>query len=196
MTGSLALALPIWNPPIKIIPSPTHLGMPDKDTLHLAVGRALNEWEILESVLALIFSHLVESISLAATRAYGTLIAGNARKEALEAAAIEFFREKPDPVMADYYILFNTYSKTSQYRNNIAHGVCYNIIVTGDTAFQSGWFLYPHQYNARRRRSIATIDADYIYKASDIDHCRLRFSQLQQEATDLEAHLRTNYPLR
>jgi hypothetical protein len=72
------LTLPTWHPPTKIPPSPAHLGESDKDALHLAVGRALNEWELVESILALIFGLLVESRSSAARHAYGTLIGGTA----------------------------------------------------------------------------------------------------------------------
>lgn len=197
MPGRIALTLPIWNPPIKVIPSPGHLGEPNKDILHLAVGRALNEWELVESFLALIFGHLVESRSPAARRAYGTLIAGTARKDVLEAAAIEFFRGKADPMMADYYSLFNAYSTSAQYRNNIAHGICYaNVSSGGHPPFDFGWFLYPPLYNTRRRSGIASAEAVYIYKRSDVDHCTLRFSQLASEANDLEEYLRTTYPLR
>ena len=189
------MVLPVWSPPVKIIPSSTHHGEVTKNRLHTAVGAALNEWEIVESILANIFGHLVESQSAAASRAYGTIMAGSARKEALEAATIEFFRGKPDPMMADFYSLFNAYSSAAQYRNNIAHGICYCRISTGGGDDNSGWFLYPPQYNTRRRSGVDNLNSNYIYKARDINHCRDRFVQLGLEASELENYLRVAYPL-
>jgi hypothetical protein len=188
------MTLPNWTPPIRIVPSPSYLGEPTKDTLHLAVGRALNEWELVESQLALIFAHLVESKSAGARRAYGMLIAGRARREALEAVAKEFFRARSDPVKNTFSDLFKAYAVASTYRNNVAHGICYAIISSGG-GFHSNWFLYPPHYNTRRRSDAAPAGASYIYKASDIDNCTERFTQLVGEANALEAYLRVKYPL-
>jgi hypothetical protein len=123
------MALPIWNEPKRIVPSPAYLGETEKGPIHLAVGRALNEWENFEQILSWIFRHLVESSSVAASQAYGTLIAGTARRDALEAATWEFFRRKGDPVMLDYVELFAAYGNSAKYRNNIAHGICYAAIL-------------------------------------------------------------------
>jgi hypothetical protein len=125
------MSLPIWNEPKRIVPSPAYLGEINKDVIHLAAGKALNEWENLEQILSWIFRHLVESRSIAASRAYGTLIAGTARRDALGAATWEFFRAKGDPVMLDFVELYQTYTNSAQYRNNIAHGICYATISTG-----------------------------------------------------------------
>ena len=58
------------------------------------------------------------------------------------------------------------------------------------------WFLYPPHYNTRKRKNgIDDASADYIYKASDILHCEVRFKQLSIEATELESYLRKTYPL-
>jgi len=50
------MTLPNWQPPQKKIPSESYLGERDKDALHVRVGSAINEWEILESALARIFA--------------------------------------------------------------------------------------------------------------------------------------------
>ena len=188
------MTLPNWQPPEKRIPSDTYLGERDKAVLHQRVGSALNEWEILESALARIFGHLVESKSMAALRAYGTIIAG--RREALDAAAIELFRGKPDPGMADLYEFFNAYSAASQYRNNIAHGICYGRVYSGGKAVPTTWFLYPPHYNTRKRKDgIHEAAAAYIYNATDIAHCEERFKQLSVVADGLEGYLRKAYPI-
>jgi hypothetical protein len=186
------MTLPNWQPPEKKIPSELYLGEREKDALHTRVGSAIDEWETLESALARIFAHLVQSESLAAVRAYGT----SGRKEALEVAAIEFFRGKSDPMMADFYELFSAYGAAAQYRNNIAHGICYGRVYLGGKGAPATWFLYPPHYNTRKRREgIKEADASYIYNAADILHCETRFKQLSDAANVLEDYLRKTYPL-
>jgi hypothetical protein len=189
------MALPIWNPPNKIVPSETYLGEPTKDSLHMAVGSALDEWENVESVLARIFGLLVQSRSVAALRAYGTITSASGRKEALKQAAVAFFYGKPDPMMADYYSLFNAYASAAQFRNNIAHGISYGYVYFKGVTSEPGWFLFPPQYNTRKRKSADAIGSAYIYKVFDIEHCKERFSQLYGESNFLEEYLRDTYPL-
>jgi hypothetical protein len=177
------------------VPSETYLGEPTKDSLHMAVGAALDEWENVESGLARIFGLLVESKSIAALRAYGTITSGPGRKEALKQAAMIFFRGKSDTMEDDYYSLFNEYSKAAGYRNNIAHGICYGHIFFKGVTTEPGWFLFPPQYNTRKRSSADAAGASYIYKVSDIDSCKTRFSHLSAESDTLENHLRNAYPI-
>jgi hypothetical protein len=160
----------------------------------MAVGSALDEWENVESGLARIFGLLVESSSVAALRAYGTITSASGRKEALEYAAIAFFCAKPDPMTADYYSLFNAYSSAAQFRNNIAHGICYGYIYFKGVTSEPGWFLFPPQYNTRKRKSADAIGSAYIYKVYDIEHCKERFSQLCVESNILEEYLRVTFP--
>jgi hypothetical protein len=188
------MGLPLWHPPKRAVPSESYLGERDKDILHTAVGRALNEWELVESSLSLIFGHFVESKSPAARRSYGTIISAVARNAALEAAAIEFFREKEDESRADLFALIKAHLKAAQYRNNIAHGICYGWLYIGGRQSSPGWFLCPPNYNTRKN-DVPAAGAAYIYKAADIDHCKKRFEQLATEATDLDGYLRKKYPL-
>jgi hypothetical protein len=103
------MALPIWHPPARIEPSPMHSGEPTKEVLHKAVGSALSEWERLEIAMADLFGCLVETSSAAAQRAYGTLFGVNARHDAIEAALIEFFWYRPDPIVDDLFKLLRAY---------------------------------------------------------------------------------------
>ena len=64
-----------------------------------------------------------------------------------------FFRGKSDTMEDDYYSLFNEYSKAAGYRNNIAHGICYGHIFFNGVTTEPGWFLFPPQYNTRKRSS-------------------------------------------
>lgn len=190
------MALPSWDAPMRVLPSQLYLGEATKDPIHLAVGRALSEWENIESISAVIFGRFVELRSAAAIRAYGVLTAGTIRREVLEAATWVFFRDKGgDPAMLDFVELFAAYGGSAQYINNIAHGICNSFIMTAPLGqFQTGWFLCPPHYNTRRR-SFLDANAAYFYTAIDIDKCRRRFTQLSIEAADLDLYLRTNYPL-
>jgi len=186
------MTLPSWTPPEKILPSETYLGERDKSVLHERVGSAINEWEILESILAEIFRLLVESKSMAAARAYGAMAP---RHEALRVAAIEFFRDKPnDPKRDEFFNLFKAYNAAAEYRNNIAHGICYGWLYIGGKAPPTTWFLCPPNYNTRKRKNDVR-DAAYIYNASDILNCEERFKQLSAVAVELELYLRNTYPL-
>jgi hypothetical protein len=190
--------IPEWFAPEKKLPSATYLGEIDKDALHTRVGSALDEWETLESSLALIFRHLVESKSAASLRVYGAILSTRSRKEALQVAAAEFFRGKSDTISEKLNSLLNAYEKASQYRNNIAHGICYGwLYIDGKKTAAPNWFLCPPNHNTRKRKNgIDNSEAEYIYKAADIEHCETRFKQLSSAATVLGEYLRKTYPLR
>lgn len=186
------MALPNWTPPQKKLPSETYLGEREKSILHERVGSAINEWEILESALARIFGQLVESRSTAALRAYGAIAN---RRVALKVAAEEFFRNKSDPRREEVLELFGACEAAAEYRNNVAHGICYGRVYVGGKGAPTTWFLYPPFYNTRKRKdSIQDAAAAYIYNASDILHCEARFKQLSAVATDFEQYLRKTYP--
>jgi hypothetical protein len=89
------MALPTWNPPARIESSPAHRGETTKEAIFVAVISALSEWERLETPMADLFSHLIETSSRAARRAYGTIQGAEGRRHALEAAATIFFRSRP-----------------------------------------------------------------------------------------------------
>jgi hypothetical protein len=183
------MVLPIWNPPVSKWVDGMH-GEDSKDLLYIAVGQALNEWERLESTLAFLFGRLCESHSIAARRAYGTMMSGRGRKDALEAATIEFFRDRGDAMMDDFFKLLNAYSKASEYRNHLAHGICNAIVSSAD---HSGWFLCRPQYVMKGDRQGIT-GADYVYRASHIGQCYVRFGQLADEAGSLDSYLAKSYP--
>jgi hypothetical protein len=139
-------------------PARSERGDRDWLTLYVVVGRALSQWEALEICLGELFMLLVESPSLAASRAYGALASVPARKSALEFAGAEFFdnaqidqRNKPvlDKILANY-------TEASSRRNDIAHGIV--------TRFEKGsWegpggFLVPAEYNSRRTTTVPSYE--------------------------------------
>jgi hypothetical protein len=52
----------------------TKVGASSKKLIHMAVGHAHSNWESVEGAAASLFGQLVDSTSVAATRAYGTII--------------------------------------------------------------------------------------------------------------------------
>jgi hypothetical protein len=189
------MPLASWHPPTKRLPSDTYRGEATKEPLHLAVGRALNQWECLESALAEIFRLMVDSRSMAAARAYGTISSAIGRRDALKAAASEFFRNKSDPCTDDFGKLFKAHESAAKYRNNIAHGICYGIVDVGKGPIY--WFLCPPQYNTKKNERLNSNrifqGSDYVYKASDILNCENRFEELCEEPNRLGVYLRTTY---
>ena len=129
-------------------------GERDWMSLYVAVGRALSQWEALEICLGELFMLLVESPSLAASRAYGALASVPARRDALQFAGAEFFvnpqidqRNKPflDKILADYW-------QASGRRNDIAHGIVTRF--TKGSWEGPGGFLVPADYNSKRTTTI------------------------------------------
>jgi hypothetical protein len=186
------MALPIWHPPVSRWVDGMR-GEDSNDLLYFAVGQALNEWERLESTLAFLFGRLCESHSIATRRAYGT--SGRGRKNALEAAIKEFFRDRDDAKRDNFDELLKEYSKASEYRNHLAHGICNAIVSSAD---HSGWFLCRPQYVMKGDRQgivrQGITDADYVYRASHIGQCYVRFGQLADEAGLLDSYLAKAYP--
>ena len=59
--------------------------------IHIAVGHALTNWEHVETAASTLFGLFVNSRSIAAQRAYGTINGAKAREAALREAADTFF---------------------------------------------------------------------------------------------------------
>src|SRR5689334_3074896 len=88
---------------------PPHPKRGDKkaDTTYAAVGRALTQWEYLETKLAELFSKLVDgewpsgdhTIYHPADRAYGSALGSSARLSMIEEAAKAHFQWYPNPAL-------------------------------------------------------------------------------------------------
>jgi hypothetical protein len=91
MTRSTILKIDdMWPTPILEFKS---IGSGTPEEIFLSVGRALTQWEVIESVLGWLFGHLVESDSHAAQRAYGVISNTGGKRNALENAA-EIFSDR------------------------------------------------------------------------------------------------------
>ena len=150
-------------------------GDPFASVIQLGVGHALTNWEHLENSVAVLFSLFTESGSIAAIRAYGTIIGARARHAAVSEAMDVFFdirkqQHKKDRSIYDTLvshknaatILLANYLSASKRRNDIAHGVCWELsVVKSDTR---SWFLVPPTYNSAH--SSHWIEDDFKWQAA------------------------------
>ena len=115
-------------------------GVPTEKLIYMAVGHALSNWEHVEAAALMLFSHFVESNSIAASRAYGSINGVAAREAALRQASETFFMlrktasKKERGVHGEVKIaeqcagvLIRNYGQASARRNDIAHGIAWEL---------------------------------------------------------------------
>jgi hypothetical protein len=187
------MAIPNWNPPQYKLPAGNYVGEAATAPIHSAVGRALSEWEHMESALIKLFQLLCETTSFAACRAYGSMVSASGRAEALKMASAEFFLNRDAADESQVIVLIKAYINASSYRNNIAHGMAVQ-------PHAHGYWLCAPSYASRKRdradpRSQWGLGSHYFYKVSHIDHCRDRFSAILEEAMRLALSLNDKYEI-
>lgn len=171
-------------------------GDADSDLLYVAVGRALSQWEELETGLSELFATFVESRSIAAARAYGTVASAQGRFDLLDAAAEVYFAARAG--RDDYRQIIKVLRLASPCRNNIAHGVVREYAAHGVDG--GGSYLVSPEYNSRRNEAFAEIEADsldpfdftrhkYAYIAEQINELCARFSLLARETGNFARRL-------
>jgi hypothetical protein len=139
-------------------------GAPSNKIIHLGVGHALSNWEQVEAAGALFFSTLVESDSIAAIRAYGTINGSRAREAALRQASQTFFLLRRDANEADRVVydeikkfentancLIHNYGQASARRTDIAHGIAWEL--SREQKAEQSWFLVAPNYQSPKTRN-------------------------------------------
>jgi hypothetical protein len=139
--------------------SKSNAGEPFASVIQIGVGHALTNWEHVENAVSMLFSQFTESSTIAAARAYGTIIGARARHSAVSAAMDVFFdirkqRNKKDRETCNLIIkhkeaatlLLTNYLTASKRRNDIAHGICWELSRNESVSIRS-WFLVPATYN-------------------------------------------------
>jgi hypothetical protein len=193
------MTLANWKATENRVPSATHKGEPNTVLIHMEVGRALSQWEHLESGLTRLFQVLCETPHFAACRAYGVVESSFTKTVMLGAAADAFFARR-DPFDTEYHkavkSLFGACQGAQQYRNNIAHGIAVGFHLSDGTS--SGYFLSPPSYATKKvkkidPREVYLLGAAYWYNVSDIDHYTRRFSELLGETMKLIQEVNKKY---
>lgn len=176
------------------VPVPKQNGDADSADLFAAVGMLLSRWEILEDIFAFLFQRFVEG-SNAAKRAYGTIVSGRGRRDAIYAAAESYFimyRPARDDLQKRLTRVMNHYKDAASRRNDIAHGVVQRL--TFDEA-DIGFFLMPPNYNTNKTDiypkpdkialdKLAVFRASYRYTTADIFELTERFDALSNSVME------------
>lgn len=159
----------------------------DEAALFEAVGRALTSWEHLEAALATLFVRFIayDRESLAARRAYGSVVSFMGRAEMLTEAASAYFSFHPDEQLSDSFRrVSNACRQAAARRNDIAHGSVVEVYFVGKVP---GYALAPGSYNVRR------VDLHskpaYLYSVREIAKFTKGFDDLYLSAIGLAAQL-------
>jgi hypothetical protein len=169
----------------------------DADQVYTAVGRALSQWEELETLLGELFATFVESRSTAAARAYGTMASAQARFDLLDSAAEIYFAERAG--QDDYRNIIKIIRLASPCRNNVAHGVVREYAAYGTDG--GGNYLVSPEYNSRRNEPFSEFESNsidpfhfarhkYAYTAAQITMLRDRFIALTREVGNFARQLK------
>lgn len=142
--------------------------------IHIAVGHALSNWEHVEAAASLLISHFVESNSIAAARAYGSINGARARETALRHASETFFLlrrnffKKDQNAHAAVKIMekccnefIRNYAQASGRRNDIAHGIACELSFKEQKEFS--WFLVVPNYQSQKTAN--WIEADFTLRS-------------------------------
>ncbi len=176
-----------WEPTEEREPSSAHKGETSTTPIYAAVGKALSEWENMESGLTRLFQLLCESPSFAAARAYGTLESSYAKAGMLRAATDVFFASRNAINSKEYKetkTLIAAYEKAQKFRNNIAHGIGIGFFLKNRE--HSGYFLCPPSYATKKvakidPREVYLLGAKYWYTAKDVLYYASRFTAMMAE---------------
>lgn len=162
-------------------------------TTYEAVGRALTQWEYLETKLAQVFAVLVgehwdttEPPYSPAIRAYGAIVGAAARLTMIEEAANGFFNVRPDPDLKKK--LFDFIGECRHFagqRNNIAHGIVdLRFTPRAKSKKSFGHYLVPSFYGAKKNPIGGP--QGYGYTSVEISYFAKQFDILWVRADELE----------
>jgi hypothetical protein len=171
----------IWAP--KPIPA---TGEDSAEVLFTAVGAALSEWEQLEAILALLFGVFLgeDGVSLAAQRAYGSVIAFSGRLDLLRGAASGYFEKHPDDTHEPAFEkLANDAKRASARRNEIAHGQVGLYPRWVRASETTGYLLMPGSYSVTKND--ARWEPKYGYMAATVHEYGAHFRGLAEPAASM-----------
>jgi hypothetical protein len=181
------------------IRDPAPSGDATADPVFASVGRALTEWERMETGWALIFAALIgapkgEERRAPAIRAYGSVPSFTGRSEMLRRAGEGYFHLNPEMAtkVADRFKeALSLTGKFSARRNEIAHGQVHQFFVYTDEARQAsraaGFYLLPSLFNPRKTGLDYRVE--YQYTAADVDYYGREFLKLRGRAQALRDDL-------
>ena len=146
-----------------------------KDRVHLAAGRAIHQWEVVEHHFGSLFGTLLgASVPVGALRAYGAMSAFNMRQQLLLHAADALFHYNPnDALLAECTgIVRKIGDRAAARRSEIAHG----LVIEEHREDGIHCFLVP-SYHSARKRGLDDAPA-YQYTSKEIEEFRRKFARL------------------
>ncbi len=175
---------------------PSPRGDGDENAIFNAVGRALTEWEHVETACARLFAvfvsaHQRRTYHAPAVRAYGSVVSFKSRAEMLSAAAMAYFSKRTTK-RAAFEARFNEalklYKAFSDRRNDIAHGCLQRVFLTEKVGKNRrpravGFYLLPSFYNPRKFKMDESFA--YRYTSSDLIYYKQEFMKLQIQISGL-----------
>jgi len=158
------------------------------DELFLAVGRALSNWELVESAIAGLFTIVTvgsyHAPTAPAIRAYSTVTSATNRIQMVRAALESWLYVWKDcPGGSNALNILKECGEWAARRNEIAHGIVDRLI----DAPKNAWFLFPSFYNARKRQ-LGDRPA-YRYTAANIDYYSDCFVTLHNRLNEVSSVL-------
>ena len=166
------------------------VGDPTEDITFAAVGRALTGWELFEVWLSRIFAELTgyDRGTSPAMRAYGAIMAFGSRADMVKAAAEAYFTHHPSPGIHNRLRdLLKLALKYSPRRNEIAHGIVYDLSQRGIASY----YLMPPEYASNKMEMSSgkyrvVSHFRFKYASPDINHFTDCFrADLEMTASDL-----------
>ena len=170
--------------PWDIPPPPSH-GDFDEEVLFAAIGRALTEWEKVETACAELFAVFVSvsqksNHTAPAIRAYGTVTSYQGRCEMIKAAAAAYFHNRKKKA-AEFTKPLNEIIVAclgfSGRRNEIAHGQVSVVYYSRNgNSKQIGHYLLPSFYNPKKYQ--IELAVTYEYTSQELIFFRQEFTKL------------------
>ena len=173
------------------------VGDSSADTIYIEIGRALTQWETLESELASIYAHLLadgfDARFLAAASAFGEISGSSNRLEMLRRVVAVVFSSPPmdalEEIQAEISDLLKDVQNYARRRNAIAHGVVIDLSINNGP---SASFLVPAGYMARKQHSPMSFSPKFMFNSSTVASSMFRFIELRRRATDIHVKLLTH----
>lgn len=140
-------------------PALSERGGESHDKVYMAVGRALSEWEHVESSLGNIFLQITNLHILVSHEIFGAIVSSSGRADVIKAAGDAYFMHFPVRKKR-FKKLIDHVKRHSGMRNDIAHGMAIGT--------EQGCFLFPANYASKKGGGLL-MPQEPLFKYSDAD---------------------------
>lgn len=165
--------------------APQEFGDADSAAIFYAVGMTLSKWEVLEQHFAFLFQRFVEG-SWAAKRAYGSIMSNSGRRDAISAAAEQYFvmdRPARGDLQSRLNRVLNHFKDAGSRRNELAHGVVTKVSIDN---VDHGFFLVPPEYNSNKTLVVGSVLSNTPDKFSPM---RWKYRYTNQDILELSVKI-------